>query len=463
MSSEKRRKKYQVFTPKETVKRMLDEIGYKGNGIINKSIADISCGDGAFLTEALSRYILACQESNKTPEEIRQLVKDHIVGYEIEEGFYQECITRFNDKMNSEFKTDIIDTFPNIKNTDGLNANETNFDFVVGNPPYVSYKEMTKEQRDYLSENFFSCKKSKFDYSYAFVEKSIDLLKESGVAVMITPINMYRIKSGELMRSFLKHKLFKIIDVTEEKIFPGVLTNPVISVFKKDDNKLLLEYEKKTKTSSLSIDSFFKGTSLANNEKPGRNRFGDHYTIHNGVATLLNKAFIVSNDTNIEKSVLMNACSPKNFRYSIYDKIVFPYSFNNGKLVRYDEKVFKESFPNAYKHLSSFKDDLAKRDVDKNCKWFEYGRSQALAYMNKKKLLISSIVTNEVLVFELSENDVPFAGFFITSIDPIKYPLEEAKALLNSKKMYNYLKYNGIKMNGNSFRFSCEILKEFRY
>ena len=110
-----------------------------------------------------------------------------------------------------------------------------------------------------------------------------------------------------------------------------------------------------------------------------------------------------------------------------------------------------------------FKDDLGKRDADKNCKWFEYGRSQALTYMNKKKLLVPSIITNRVLVFDLSESDIPFAGFFITSIDPIKHPLEEAKAVLNSKKLYNYLKNNGVKMNGNSFRFSCEVLKEFKY
>lgn len=46
----------QVFTPDFWVVKMLDLCGYCGGGILQKHVIDNSCGDGAFLCEAVSRY-----------------------------------------------------------------------------------------------------------------------------------------------------------------------------------------------------------------------------------------------------------------------------------------------------------------------------------------------------------------------------------------------------------------------
>ena len=64
------------------------------------------------------------------------------------------------------------------------------------------------------------------------------------------------------------------------------------------------------------------------------------------------------------------------------------------KVINYSEELFKRKYPNAYTYLLKNKKELEKRDADKSAQWFEYGRSQALQNMNKKKLLISTVVTN---------------------------------------------------------------------
>lgn len=45
------------------------------------------------------------------------------------------------------------------------------FDFIVGNPPYITYQELDEENRSYVRNNFITCEKGKFDYCYAFIEK----------------------------------------------------------------------------------------------------------------------------------------------------------------------------------------------------------------------------------------------------------------------------------------------------
>ena len=464
MPFKKRRKKYQVFTPKKTVIRMLDEIGYSGVSIINKTIVDISCGDGAFLKEALKRYIGACKESNVLDKDILKMVNDHIFGYEIDHIFYRECQDNLNSIINKKLRKNRKAIFKNIKNIDGLTIDKMSFDFVVGNPPYLSYKEMDEETRNYLRDNFETCKESKYDYSYAFIEKSINLLKDDGSAIIIAPINMYRIKSGKLMRGFLRNKLIKIIDVTEENIFPGVLTNPVISVFKKNHNENVVEYIKDKSSKTLSVDSFYDNElSEVSLKETGKKRFGDYYSVHNGVATLLNSAFIVSKDTDIEPAILKNACSYRELRYPTGNKMIFPYKCVNGVVSKYTEEEFKALFPKAYKHLLSMKGDLEKRDFDKNAKWFEYGRSQAITSILSDKIMVPAIISETLSPTLLSNKDIVYAGFFIVAKDEKKNSLEEAQKILSDKKLYEYIKQVGVKMNGKSYRYSVKDLENYLF
>lgn len=65
-------------------------------------------------------------------------------------------------------------------------------------------------------------------------------------------------------------------------------------------------------------------------------------------------------------------------------KIIFPYYYSDGILKHYDEVTFKQKFPFAYAYLESKKEILDRRDADKNSKWFEFGRSQALTHINQK-------------------------------------------------------------------------------
>ena len=61
----------------------------------------------------------------------------------------------------------------NIKQQDFLKSDEQNAEFIIGNPPYITYHDLTQEERQFLQENYEVCKTGRFDYCYAFIEASI--------------------------------------------------------------------------------------------------------------------------------------------------------------------------------------------------------------------------------------------------------------------------------------------------
>ena len=91
-------------------------------------------------------------------------------------------------------------------------------------------------------------------------------------------------------------------------------------------------------------------------------------------------------------------------------------------------------------YLLKNKKELKKRDADKSAQWFEYGRSQALQNMNKKKLLISTVVTNEVNTYETGTKSIPYAGIYV--ISEKGYDLKIAKKILESEEFFEICAWN---------------------
>ena len=119
--------------------------------------------------------------------------------------------------------------------------------------------------------------------------------------------------------------------------------------------------------------------------------------------------------------------------------IIFPYYFSEqGDLQHYDENDFKNRFPNTYAHLLNYNKDLLKRNSDKSAEWYEYGRSQALRNINQEKLIISTVITNRVEIYNLDRDTVPYSGIYIIANNE-EYPLNKAKEILEDKSFFEYI------------------------
>lgn len=459
--------KCQIFTPPHIVKYMLDKIDYTSN-VFGKKIIDNSCGTGNILVEVVERFIADAKKAKRKKPTIKKGLESCIYGYDVDAGMVEKCINNLNIVAQRFGFTDVQ---WNIHHQDGLYVEGT-FDYVIGNPPYISYLDLDKEVRAKTKEKFDSCSIGKFDYSYAFIEKGLSSLSANGKMVMLTPSNMFKTVFGEKLRKMIKQEMTEIIDCSTLDMFNGILTSPAITVFQKGSNSDLLIYRDKYLDGS-ETEKFIDKNNLTGKwdfsgfVANGNRRFGDYFKVSNSIATLANKIFIhtIEEDgsmkIDVEPTILRVAKSPKTVQYGFNQKIIFPYQYANGKLVRYEEEEFSKQFPLAYAYLYSQKEELEARDSDDKAKWYEYGRSQALAHLNCEKLLMSTIITSRVRLYRLTAEEIPYSGLYI--IPKANMPLDTAITILQSQHFYNYLVSKGVKERGVSIRISSKDVEEFQF
>ncbi len=139
--------------------------------------------------------------------------------------------------------------------------------------------------------------------------------------------------------------------------------------------------------------------------------------------------------------------------------ILFPYKKVDDRYTVIEEKEFKEKYPFGWKYLLKHKKDLLSRDLDKNAKWYEYGRSQAVQSAHNKKIVVNVLV-NGAVNSEIVDSDIMvYSGIFITptkvnDIEFIKKNLEESQFL-------KYARLLGKDMQGGYKSITSKIIKDY--
>lgn len=465
----------QIPTPTEYAKIMLDYANYKTN-LYSKKVLENSCGEGNILIEIVERYILDAKKIGYTILEIKRGLENDIYAYEIDREKIIICKNRLNETVK---KYGIISVTWNIYKKDYLQINDILFDFIIGNPPYITYHDLNEKQRLLLHCNFISCKNGRFDYCYAFIEKSILSLSKNGVLVYLIPYSVLRNKYAKDIRKLILPILHRLYDYSGIQIFSNIISSSVIIVCSKNTDRNSFSYiniiENKTKIISKKdlIDKWFF-VSKGNKQK----RFGDYFIVLNSIATLYNDAFLLTNffqdeqftyvdNYSIENSLLKYAVSTKSMKKHIKDKgkdkIIFPYKICENGIRTYNEQEFKELYPGAYKYLYRNIDHLKKRKSDKNAKWYEYGRSQALKNIIGEKLIIPMVITNKVKVYKADKEDIPYAGYFIKKKEGSELGLDIAKNILESDEFYQYVKEHGTPTTLSSYRISVTEISNYKF
>ena len=463
----KRIERCQIFTPDDKVNKLLDIIEYK-KGLLGQKFLENSCGDGSVLKHVVSRYIKDGISEKLSLKIIKTGLQDDIWGFEIDSSKYNDCIKTLN-KVAEYYG--IYNVKWNIHVADFLKYKlSQKFSYIAGNPPYINYRDLEPETREFIKNEFITCSKGKFDYCYAFIEKSLNCLSDNGKLSYLIPSSIFKNVFAEKLREFILPSVNKIYDFKTEKVFSKALVATSILVCEKGKNRKQILYRNEDDKTSIKIPKtslnqkwVFKVEESKN--KNTKLKFGDFFNAQISIATLLNQAFIIRPDANItskcniEEEVTRPAKSPRNLAYGIEEYIIFPYYYKNGKLMKYKPEEFEEKYPVAVQHLKTFKDKLEKRNKDISAEWFEYGRSQALSHLNQEKLLISTVVTDNIKVYELSKEDIPYSGIYITSKNGTS--LEQAKQILNSKDFIEYVNNIGIQASGKSLRITPKDVNNF--
>lgn len=458
----------QIPTPEEYVNLMLDEVEYHEQ-LLGKTFIDNSCGDGNVLVEAVKRYIRASKKEGYTIEAIKRNLECDIFGYDVDVNAVNTTIKRLDELA---VKEEIYNVKWRVQTSDYLETVENSFDYIVGNPPYITYHDLTIEQREYVRNNFTSCQRGRFDYCYAFIEKSIKSLTTTGKMAYLIPFSVFRNRFALDLRKQLSEKIYKIIDLSGIEVFPNRTVGAAIIVCKneKEENVVYRYKEKKTYT--------LNKTSLGENwvfepQKITKKNFGDYFNVSNGVATLKNEVFVFEpekeddnyyylKNAKIEKAITHAAASPRSRRLNRNYKIIFPYKIEEKNVIRIKEEDFQIQYPCAYQYLLEKKDELQNRTLDGKTNWYEYGRSQALSSLNGEKILIPMVVSRKLITYIEEADTIPFAGYYITC-KTSQYTLSDAKRILESQDFMNYIKAYGTPTTKISYRISTRDIKNFRF
>ena len=464
----------QIPTPQKYVQQMLDYVDYSKK-LYGKKVLENSCGEGNILLEVVKRYIESAKSEKHSAEEIKNGLNKDIEAYEIDKECIEKCKNRLN-KLAASYGIEGIEW--NIKNNDFLKEDVQNrYDFIIGNPPYITYHVMDDSQREFLKKSFSTCNNGRFDYCYAFIEASLKTLKNRGKMVYLVPCSIMTNKFAGDLRVKLSKYITEIYDYRTIKIFSQALTSSVIIVCENLTNKSDLKYHLVKENTIFEIerkkltDAKWSVTRDDNNIGV---KFSDFFEVKNSVATLLNEAFIfkeyerrdgyyIIDEYKIEEELVKDAASIKSLsRGENSYKIIFPYRIEDGKRKDYSESEFEDRFPGAVRYLKQFKDKLKKRKKDKNTLWFQYGRSQAITSVTGNKLIIPMVITKEVHVYEVGENAVPYAGYFIKCRENSRLGLQDAKKILESKDFYDYVKICGTPTTATSYRISVNDIKKYK-
>ncbi len=367
----------QYFTPEIVANFMIELADISANSII----LEPSCGEGVFLKLLHDKGF------------------DNLTAFEIDEELAQD--------------------FSNVRYESFISAKiTTKFDLIIGNPPYIRWKNLEDDLKQELSSNpiwnkYFN---SLCDYLYIFILKSIELLNENGQLIFICPEYWMNTTHSISLRNYMVANGYfeEIYHFNETPIFDKVTVSIVIFKFVKSKQKsekikvakfyanqkltietlqklkfkvelkdaeylevtqfktnerwLLQSDEVRKELSVLEHNCLKKNQNsllnLFNEEKQEFHTIGEFCDIGNGLVSGLDKAFQAGGVplnghtlTENEKKATLNVVKAKDLK-PFFAESITKYIFIDEGL---EEITFSTEYPNFHTHFQKYKEDLGNR------------------------------------------------------------------------------------------------------
>lgn len=484
-----------VYTPRWIVELILDHLDYKDN-IYIKKIIDPACGEGAFLSEIIYRFIEDAKRANVDNKTIKKKIENNIFGFDIDQNAIKKCISILGNITERYNLKDIKWNILKIDSTDKFFVNKffNSFDFVVGNPPYIRIQHLGKERREKIQNDWQLSKNGSTDIFITFFELGFYLLNKNGKLGYITPNTYLKTKAGENLRNFIKYnKMLKtLIDFEHNQLFENATTYSLITILDKNHqkntfslfkgNKESVNYIDKINFEDLNNDNWIltsnnllkkiniiekRGLSLNKIAKihVGITTLADDYYIFKDPVIINNLAEIKLKDGRIfkiEKEILRPIIKASVIKSSNENQnrfVIFPYKKIGDKHFIIKEKELKGKYPLTYKYFRTIKEILDNRDKGKSnpVEWYAFGRSQGLDTSFGKKILTSPMNLKPNFIVWEKEKYTFYAGYCIK----FDGDLNLLAQYLNSKDMEFYINHISRNYQNNYKSFAKSFIEKF--
>ena len=461
-------------------------------------IADIACGCGGFLMD-----VARCIHKH-TCKSFRDIFRDNIYGidiqnYSIERTKILLSLLALSYGENDVFDFNLIQADTLDFCSDHWNRQYTNFNIIVGNPPYVCSRNVDEETKKKMLR-YEVCKTGHPDLYIPFFQIAMEMLNDSGVLGYITMNSFLRSINGRALREYFSAKGYNIcmVDFRGHQIFQTKSTYTCLFYIDKvvRNRKVFystneygdlstkpvyteLSYDELNNKEGWSLNYYCKTIHLESIGVP----IGKYCQSRHGIATLSNKTYIFRPQSehedyyvlekdgklyHIEKVICRDIVNSNKLNSniifeSIVEKVIYPYIINpDGRAEIIDQDIMRIKFPGTYSYLISQRDELSKRDKGKTHgypTWYAYGRTQSLV-MPTYKLFFPKFANKPLNCFLCDDKDLLlYNGITFVSDDVQK--LKILKKIIESRIFWNYIVANSKPYSSGYYSISGVNIKNF--
>lgn len=227
-----------VYTKPEIVRTILDLVGYTTDRPLHTlRLLEPSFGEGDFLLAALDRLLDAYAQEGGKAEKMLETLRDAIRAVEVHHGACERMRQTITNRLlawgaSTRDAESLVSIW--LRQDDFLlTPIEGNFDFVIGNPPYIRQERIP----DTLLAEYRHRYKTIYDRAdiyIPFFERGLTLLRAGGRLGFICANRWLKNKYGGPLRSFVSSTfhLHYLIDLEGAPAFHSdVMAYPAITVF----------------------------------------------------------------------------------------------------------------------------------------------------------------------------------------------------------------------------------------
>jgi adenine-specific DNA-methyltransferase len=432
------------------------------------------------------------------------------------EGIFLELLQKkgFTRLTACEIDNMLASSFPFVRYESFVSAKIAGtFDLVIGNPPYIRWKNLKNDLKRELAENPLWNRycNSLCDYLHIFIIKSIELLNDSGQLIFICPEYWMNTTHSLSLRNYMiANGCFEeIYHFSETPLFNRVTVSIIIFKYVKGKRKAdkigVSKFRAGQKPTAGILDGLKKRTPLdgaeylevaqfktgerwilqtdavreklklieiickkntqnrpfdaVSDEKREWHTIGDFCDIGNGLVSGLDRAFQLNGDSlnDEEKTATMDVVKAKDLN-----------PFRTGNITKYiyireclQEDALKEKYPHFFHHFRQYKTELNRRyRYNRKINYWEwvFPRNFKLFSRDEKRILVpckERISNKNHFRFSLACKGI-FPTQDVTGIlkkANTRESIEYILAYLNSPCIFDWLKCNGI-VKGNIVEFS---------
>lgn len=460
-------------------------------------ISDIACGCGGFLMDA-AQYI-----HSKTGKLYAEIFHENIFGVDVQEYSIERTkillsLLALKGGEDADFCFNLLCRDTLDYSSDNWDETYNGFDVIVGNPPYVCSRNLSKNTRSKM-KGYEVCGSGHPDLYIPFFQIAIEMLNAAGRLGYITMNTFLRSVNGRSLRKYFRRNNCEltVLDFRGYQVFESRNTYTCLFYYDKAGQDAVIHYavdEQGSLANSISFTSVSynvldddKGWPLNDIdltfaiESTGV-KIKDYCSSRHGIATLSNDTYIFQPTREddryfylekdgtqfpIEKGICRRVFNPNRLSLdgkieASYELIIYPYIVVSGSASLISPERMRQDYPCTLRYLEARREVLLSRDKGDTSsypQWYAFGRTQSLV-LPRYKLFFPKFSNKPIRCAIVDDPDLMlYNGLAFVNSDIRR--LEILKRIIESKLFWRYVVANAKPYASGYYSLSGVDIKHF--